>query len=32
MPEIFEQYRGVIVPVIIIAVIVIYMFAAGYRK
>ncbi len=28
----FEQYKGIIIPVIIIAVIVIIMFAAGYRK
>ena len=28
----FEQFKGVLIPVIIIAAIVIFMFAAGYRK
>lgn len=32
MPEFFEQFKGVLIPVIIIVVLIVIMFAAGYRK
>lgn len=32
MPGFFEEFKGILIPAIIILVIVIFMFAAGYRK